>query len=90
MHHRHETAILLMVVLVYSCLSEFCLRILLNVLKLRSREFSAQRFYTIPTKWTMFFNQNETVNNFLFLSCTHCGPSLLIFSCQRMLLTNIY
>lgn len=48
-----------MAVPIYSCLSEFCLGILLNVLKLRSREFSAQKFYTMSIKLTMFLNQND-------------------------------
>lgn len=58
MHHRHKTAILLMVLPIYSSFSEFCLGILLDALKLRSREFSAQKFYTMSTKLSMFLNQN--------------------------------
>lgn len=88
MHHRHETAILLiavnMAVPIYSCLSEFCLEILLNVLKLRSREFSAQKFYAMSTKWTMFLNQNEILNNFPFLFC-----SLWFFFAYILLSDNV-
>lgn len=85
MHCRPETTILLMVVPIYSCLAEVFLGILLNV-----NMISAQKFYTMSTKWTIFLNQNAIFNNFLFLCHAHCDSSLLIVSCQKMLLTNSY